>query len=378
MRSLIAAQERCEAFLPGLLNALHEVPLATLEQPGGVGLDLFRKFGGSALLIPKTYGGLGANPFDALQVQRAIGAASPSLAVATAMHHFSVATIFTLADSLKSSGLEWALLEGIADQRLLVASAFAEGQPGRAVLDAAMVGVPTQGGVLVTGSKKPCSMARSMDLLSASAVVQHSDGSRHKAVLLLPANTPGISVHDFWGSSILAGAESDEVRLTDVFVDESLLVPVEEDAEGRLDELQTVGFIWFEMLIAAGYLGMASWLVERTLARKQVSEGARSELTIRLESATRLLESIAYQIQEGQNDNPSLAQTVATRYAAEDAITEAAQQSTSMLGGLAFISEPDISYYTSACQCVRFHPPSRDRSHRGLLDSASGQVFTLR
>lgn len=132
MRSLDAAREICESYLPGLLKNLDDIPLADLEKPESPGLTHFRTAKGPGLVIPKEYQGAGADPLQALAVVRAIGAVSPSLAVATTMHHFSVATLFTLADSIKSSGMEWALLEGIAEQNLLVASGFAEGSPRRA------------------------------------------------------------------------------------------------------------------------------------------------------------------------------------------------------------------------------------------------------
>ncbi|MCE0444997.1 acyl-CoA/acyl-ACP dehydrogenase [Streptomyces tricolor] len=202
---------------------------------------------------------------------RAIGAAAPSLAVASTMHHFSVATIFTLAESLRSSGVEWALLEGIATQNLLVSSGFAEGNPGQ--------GIPlpdgqrhrADGGIVVNGAKRPCSMSRSMNLLSASVAVPARRAGAETVLMLLPAETPGVSVHPFWKSDVLAGAESDEVRLTDVFVDERLLVPTEIGERGQIDELQTIGFMWFEMLITSCYLGMASALVEKAFASKRIT-----------------------------------------------------------------------------------------------------------
>ncbi|URN13531.1 hypothetical protein LUW77_25075 [Streptomyces radiopugnans] len=122
---------------------------------------------------------------------RAIGAAAPSLAVASTMHHFSVATIFTLAESLRSSGVEWALLEGIATQNLLVSSGFAEGNPGQGILSPTVSGVRVDGGIVVNGSKLPCSMSRSMDLLSASIAVPREDGGQETVLMLLLKGDPG-------------------------------------------------------------------------------------------------------------------------------------------------------------------------------------------
>ncbi|RDI68141.1 acyl-CoA dehydrogenase family protein [Nocardia pseudobrasiliensis] len=378
MRSLEYADALCESHLPGLLDELSQLPLADLERPGSPALDMFRKHRGPALLIPREYGGMGVGPVEAVHVMRAIGARSPSLAVASAMHHFSVATIFTLADSLRSSGLEWALLEGVADQNLLIASAFAEGNPGQGILTPAVNGRRTEGGIVVSGSKRPCSLARSMDLLSASAAVVGESGEREGVVVLLPAATPGISIHPFWSTDILAGAESDEVRLTDVFVDEKLVMPATVGGQGELDELQTVGFIWFEMIIASCYLGMASALVDRALAKPTLSRERAAEMGIRLETATALLEGIGRLLVETDTDNAAFAKVTIARYGAEDAIIDAANQAVAALGGISFISSPETAYFASACQCLRFHPPSRTTSHEAIAASLSGDVFRIK
>lgn len=377
MRTLDEAREVCETHLPGLLGKLADIPPADLEKPGNPGLKLFKAAGGPALVIPKNYEGLGVSPLEAIQVTRAIGAASPSLAVASTMHHFSVATIFTLADSLRSSGLEWALLEGIASQNLLVSSGFAEGNPGQGILSPTVGGVRKDGGIVVNGSKKPCSMSASMDLLSASVSVPKEGGGTENVAMLIPADTPGVTVHPFWRSNVLGGAESDEVRLTDVFVDERLLVPTEFGARGEVDELQTVGFMWFEMLITASYLGMASALVDRAFDGKKVALEVKADLGVRLETATLLLEGVARQLIAKESDNAALTKAMVARYGAQEAITDAAAKAVEALGGMAFISSPEVAYLIAACQCVNFHPPSRTATRRALAENFTGDVLRI-
>lgn len=375
MRTLDEAREVCETYLPGLLSKLSDIPLTELEKPGNPGLELFKASGGPALVIPESYSGAGATPLEAIQVTRAIGAAAPSLAVASTMHHFSVATIFTLAESLRSSGVEWALLEGVATQNLLVSSGFAEGNPGQGILSPTVGGVRKDGGIVVNGSKRPCSMSRSMDLLSASVSVPGADGGSETVLMLVPADTPGVSVHPFWGSGVLAGAESDEVRLTDVFVDDRLLVPTEVGERGELDELQTVGFMWFEMLITSCYLGMASALVERAFALKKLGPELVADLGVRIETAALLLEGIARQLTAKEGDNTALTKAMIARYGAQEAIVDAARKSVEALGGMAYIASPDVAYLAAACHCVSFHPPSRSSTNQALAANFAGDVL---
>lgn len=378
MRTLDDARVTCERYLPGLLDQLSAIPLLDLEQPGNPAIAMFRECTGPALVIPRQYEGHGATALEAIRVNRAIGAAAPSLSVASTMHHFSVASIFTLAESLRSSGVEWALLEGIATQNLLVSSAFAEGNPGQGILTPLVMGARKDGGIVVNGSKRPCSLSRSMDLLSASVSVPAADGGSELMLMLVPKATPGVTVHPFWGSNVLAGAESDEVRLTDVFVDDRLLVPTRFGERGELDELQTVGFMWFEMLITSCYLGMASALVERALASRKLGPVTAADLGIRLESGAVLLERIATQLMAGESDHAALAKTMMARYGAQDAIRDAAQAAVEALGGVAYISSPEVAYLMAACQCVAFHPPSRLSMSQELAAYLDGDILRMK
>lgn len=376
MRTLDTAREACESFLPGLLSDLTATPLEELEAPGNPGIAAFRSRGGPALVIPKVYRGLGASPLEAIQAVRAIGAHSPSTAVATTMHHFSVATLFALADSVKNSGMEWALLEGIAEQNLLVASGFAEGRPGQGILSPTMSGVPVPGGYTVSGSKRPCSLSVSMDLLTASAALP-ADGGTEMAVLLIPKDTPGIEVHPFWTTWALAGAESDEVRLTDVFVDEQLMMRSEGAEQGELDELQTVGFIWFELLISASYLGMASALVEHVLTRGPGHAAERAAVASQLETAWLLIECIARMVMDSELSNDALGKTLIARYGAQDALGGAVRGAVELLGGMAFVRNRQTAYLAAVTHALAFHPPSRSSVALPLLDYFAGHTLKL-
>ncbi|MER6159606.1 acyl-CoA dehydrogenase family protein [Streptomyces sp. NPDC001868] len=377
MRSLNADRRICEEFLPGLLGELDKVPLTDLEKPGSPAVDHFRAHGGPALVIPKTYAGSGATPLQAVAVTRALAAAAPSLAVATTMHHFSVATLFSLADSLQSGGVEWALLEGIVEQRLLVASGFAEGRPGRGILSPTVEARPAEKGYRINGSKKPCSLSRSMDLLTASAALPNEDGTSDMAVLLVPRQVEGLTVEPFWSSWALAGAESDEVRMKDVLVDEQQVMRTELGEAGELDELQTVGFIWFELLITASYVGMAGALVERVLARGRGTNTERAELLTRYETASLLTEGTARMIMDEAVGNQGLGRALVARYGAQDAIRDVVGRAVELLGGMAFIGSGDIAYLAAASHGLAFHPPSRSAFTDPFLDHVAGRPLRL-
>lgn len=359
-----------EDLIPGLDRTLASSPLQTWETPGNPGIEEFRKAGGPALLVPAEHGGKGADLLTAVRVQRAVGARSPSLAVATTMHHFSTASLVETA--AHGNGMEWLLLAAIAQENLLLASGFAEGRTGQGILDPAISARVEGDKVWLTGSKKPCSLAWSMNLLTTSVALPDEDGTLRLAVAVVPADAPGLERRSFWKSPVLAGAESDEVVLSDAEVPADLLVRTDVTADGELDRINTVGFVWFEALMTASYLGAASALVERTLANTRTAPAVRAQAVTAVESVALMLEGLAVDTAGGPIGEDVLARALVCRYAAQDAISRVLELCVEALGGMAFVSSGDIAYLNSACRALAFHPPSRARMAEPLAAYFSG------
>jgi alkylation response protein AidB-like acyl-CoA dehydrogenase len=363
-------------LLPGLDEYLAGQPLRALEQPGGTALSAFRRAGGPGLLVSTEYGGVGATPVEAVRVQRAIGSRSPSLAVATTMHHFSMASLVVISEI--SNGFEWMLMEGIAREAKLIASGFAEGNPDRSILAPTMTVVPADGGVRVSGVKKPCSLSRSMDLLTASVLVPRLDGPGEQlAVAMIPADSPGVSVTPFWNTFALAGAESDQVDLVDVFVPDELLVRTDTAPGQALDAVQIAGFLWFELLMTASYLGAVSALVERVVDRVGVPDLEKIRLVGDTEAAMAAVETVAGRLGEGCRDSVTLAESLYVRYAAQDTIARVAPHAVELLGGMRFIGSDEVAYLSAAGNGLTLHPPSRTRMAGPLAAQLSGGPLTI-
>ncbi|MFJ4785217.1 acyl-CoA dehydrogenase [Streptomyces sp. NPDC088794] len=377
MRGMDTAREALDTLLPGLAPTLSDVPLQVLESPGGPGLDAFRKSGGPGLLVPGAYGGAGAGALRATRVSRALGALSPSLGVATAMHNFSVASLVALVASADASGLEWMLIEGIARDRLLVASAFAEGRPGAGILDSAVKARPAEGGWLVSGSKKPCSLSQSMDLITASVALTGADGTTELGVALVPTASPGITRRPFWGAPFLAGAESDEVVLTDVHVPTELMLRPQVELGTGLDTLQTIGFVWFELLVTSVYTGAVARLAESALDAGKGSATDRAAVLTQVEAAIALAENTARVVDAGPVGNDELAMVLTARYAVQELLVSAADRAAELLGGLAFATSCDIGHLLAVSRALAFHPPSRGSSAQALLDHHAGAPLRL-
>jgi alkylation response protein AidB-like acyl-CoA dehydrogenase len=360
MKLLRAERDTLDGFLPGLDKYLSEIPLLELERPGSGALAKFRELGGPALLVPAEYEGKGASLLDAVRIQRAVGSRSPSLAVATTMHHFSVASLVELTAA--GNGFEWAMLMAIAENSWLLSSGFAEGKPGQHILTPTMRGVPADGGITVSGVKKPCSLTWSMNLMSASVAVADpgtgpGSGRDRLAVVLIPADSPGIDRAPFWQTTALAAAESDQVTLTEVFVPEALIF-YPQDSES-MDPIQARGFVWFELLISASYLGAATNLAERAIERGRGSDEDRAGLAIELEAMAAALEQAAAFAATTDDNDALLARALYARFATERATERVAMSAAAALGGMSFIESPEVAYLLGAIRALAFHPPSR-------------------
>lgn len=362
-----------EGFLPGLDAQLASIPLADMEARNSPVIELFREAGGAGLVVPQDFKGHGASPSATIRVQRAIGSRSPSLAVATTMHHFSTASLIEF--QRVESGFEWLLLQAIAEQGRLLASGFAEGAHGQGVFSPTMRARREDGKFLVSGTKKPCSLSRSMDVLTASvAVAGEAPGAEPQfAIALVPAGSPGLEVSDFWASSVLAGAQSDAVTLSDVSVEPSLVIGID-----NVDAVQTASFLWFELLITASYIGMASSLVERVIAAERGDRTHRIAMVADLEAAMASLVAIAHRMEQGERTESLLVQALLHRYAAQDAISRSVTSAVEQLGGTAFIGGEDVSYFASASRALAFHPPQRQSAgSRAILATLAGAPLKI-
>ncbi|MFI5533068.1 acyl-CoA dehydrogenase [Kitasatospora sp. NPDC051853] len=365
-----------ETHLPGLDAALAAQPLERLESAPSPAIGAFRACGGPGLLVPRALGGKGAGALAAVRLQRAVGARCPSLAVATTMHHFSVAG---LVRSAAPGGAEERLLASIAADGLLLASGFAEGRAGQNILKPHITAQRRGDKVVLNGSKMPCSLSRSMDLLTASVLLADEDGVERLAVALVPAGTPGVEVRPFWRNPVLAGAESEQVVLTEVEVDREQVLLTEVTADAVPDDLNTAGFLWFELLLTAGYLGVASALVERVLTRPGGPPEDPAVHLVEVEAATLAVEAVARAVDDEDQpwDDGLLLAALTARYAAEDAIARSTRGCLSALGGMAFVGSGEGGYLASAAGALGFHPPARSRMAGPLREYLGGRPLRI-
>lgn len=361
-----------ESLAPGLLAKLDAIPFSQKESRGNPTLEIFRRANATSLIIPEDYGGMGARPVEAIRFQRAIAASAPSLALATNMHHFTVALLTEFA--VNSTQLRY-LLRNTAGSSLYLASGFGEGSTAQSTLAPKMVAQRCDAGYLLNGSKKPCSLSHSMDVLTTSVAIHCPNCGPRFGVAIVPANTNGLTVRNFWSSPILAGAESEEVILHDVFVaSQNMFLPGDEIDYAAM---QAGSFIWFQLLTTSCYLGIGSALMIQLIESGKGASQDRMEVACELEGAMSMLEGVAYEFQNGERNEALVTRSLFVRYAVQQALVRMASHAAEMLGGIAFMKSENIAYLISAVRCLAYHPPSRSAVSVSLDNYLSGEAFTF-
>lgn len=364
-----------ERHAPGLDQELAAIGLEKLETPDPHLLPgLIKKYQLPGLLVAEELGGAGCSPYDLLRLQRAIAARAPSMGVMLTMHHFTISFCNMLTGVMPAIA---GLLGGAARDNMLVASGFAEGRFGAGILDSTMMLSATEGGYRINGSKKPCTMAHCMDILTAGVAQVGADGERRTGMAVLFANQPGMQAKAFWNNPVLAAADCHELQLTDVFVPhDHVLIAEDDDDEKRMAVAtgELIGLCWFEIIASATYLGVASGLAERALANVNLDSHEIALLASELDTALCALDGAVRMMEVGPFDESLLPRVLAVRFAVQRTIERSAMHAAELVGGLGFIRDSEVSTLLAASRCLAFHPISRKAAEPILAGYFAGRV----
>lgn len=367
MKFLARELEVMEAVLPGLEGALAAAPFEKIEGSDRWAVERFVAAGGVALAAPTEAGGKACSALTLTRLQRAVGARAPSLAVASTMHHYKVKTL-----NLMLEGERRSFLSRMIEQRWLIASCGAEGFRSKSLFEPTMRAQKVAGGLLLTGSKKPCSLIWSMGVLSM--MVRADDGKLYNA--LIPVDQLQMERRMFWNSPVLAATESDEVVLQEAFVADAMLFEL-----GSLDAaapFTLAAFLWFELLISASYLGIASRLAEYPILENLGSSHSRASLGIELETAMAALECIAHGIDDGRESDAALLERLLyVRYGVQATLGRASSLAAELSGGGAFLRDGEIAMVLAATKGLSYHAPSREGISDKLAENLRGGQLPL-
>jgi alkylation response protein AidB-like acyl-CoA dehydrogenase len=136
-------------------------------------------------------------------------------------------------------------------------------------------------------------------------------------------------------------------------------------------------FIWFELLVSAAYLGIASSLIERTLVNKKGVSSERVALATEVEGGMSALQGLACSMMNGEKGDSVVAQALFVRFLVQNIIERITTRAAEILGGMAFITSPEVAYLLASARALAFHPPSRLSVVSGLDNYLFGEPLQI-
>jgi alkylation response protein AidB-like acyl-CoA dehydrogenase len=216
-----------------------------------------------ALTVPTQFGGLGANLADFAAYQLELAGADGATALVLAMHHMLVGGE---AEAASWPTAEWQeLCHAAVSRGALVNSAATEpgagtpsqaGLPGTTATPAGAAPAEPGNAWVLNGRKAYTTGAPFLSFIRVSARVDPPAGDPYGARFLVRLPSPGVGLEDSWHPAALAAAGNQDVILTDA--------PAEflYREQGRGCE----GTVWFQVAVAATYLGIGVRAHEEVVA----------------------------------------------------------------------------------------------------------------
>lgn len=388
-----------ETIWPPTDNLLSEDVLASVAEQaaaadeGGIvsmsAVDRLRSAGYFGLPVPVDLQGGGAGLIECAAVQRRLSMADPALAIALNMHLFSLG--MAVEHWLRRHDSCGLLLEAIAAQHRIVASAFAEPGLGGSLLRSTAKARRTAGGYLVTGVKSPCSLAAYCDLVCFQMQAEPAE-PQGLMMAAIPSKMQGVRVERTWDSLGMRASGSDTLLLEECFVPDELVFHRSEPGVND-DEVFAAGLVWFCVTTTATYLGLVEAAVDAAsddLHRSTLSHigSARAQLpsvqgqlgeliapTLGLEAACA---AVAERLDSRRHDPRSLVPVaLAIKHAAVDACSRAVEGSAELVGGKSYARTGILARLWRDVQAVRFHPPTRLATRQILGKWTLGLPFSF-
>lgn len=348
-------------------------------QPSADSLRVLKELHWPGLPVPEVFHGGGAGLLRCCAAQRALGGADPALAIAVNMHLFSIGLM--VEHWRRRTDTSWLLMEAIATQDRLLASAFAEPNLGGSVTRSTLTAERVPGGWRVSGRKRPCSLAGEADLVCLQ--VQTAPGATERdevLVALLPTNAPGLSVVRDWDAMGMRGSGSNTLVLDECVIPDELVF-YQAPAGDEEDDVLAAGVIWFALTSTACYLGLANAALAagrdllRT-ARIGHLGATRAELpsyqAILGDPVAHLLTleagcvAVASAMDAGGDPNDLLAAALAVKQQASTVVPDLVAAVAEACGGMSYGRSTPLERLWRDAQAIRFHPPTSPATRQFL------------
>lgn len=338
------------------------------------------------LSVPKELGGYGAGLAEIAPVLERLAMGDGATALAVTMHISPLGQWASVWRRTGNPRLE-ELLRQAADGSLIWASVTSEMGLRNDMTDSRTSAVKVPGGFRLTGRKSFATNTAVATHCSTTARYEDAEGGPRLMLCQIALDQPGVKIHQTWNTMGMRGTQSNDLELTDVFVEESKVVhslPV-----GHLDArvLETV-WAWAMPTFSAVYTGVAAGALEWTVrqlgkgpkAQDAVIQDAIGECQILIETSRALIyrhvDEVSSRRLFEQDVQASVARCALVKYVASNNAVKVLQRLVDVIGGASYTKALPFERMWRDVQASTFMPMG-NLAARKLIGASTLGVATL-
>jgi alkylation response protein AidB-like acyl-CoA dehydrogenase len=359
-------------------------------------IDSLRHAGYFAAPVPDELGGLGVSSVhDVIVASGRLARGDASVAIGVNMHLVVVLSLgrrWRMARAAGNARRERAFagsLRRIASDGIVMAAAMSE--RGQDLTRPVTEAVRTDGGWRIDGHKIFCTMAPAATILLTSVRFADDDGIERYAYVEIPADAPGVRIHDDWDALGMRASGSHSVTFDGVELPPAAL-------RGGFPTGRPVPYLERNLpsglFHASASLGIAEAAFARAARPDRINGDARApmlvaESAIDLTASRATISRAAALIDEHQAANPTadgtddeitalFAEGQAAKTFVNEAATRVVDRALALSGGAGYLNgSPLARAYRDVRAGAFMHPLGANRAYDFLADVALGRPHEL-
>jgi alkylation response protein AidB-like acyl-CoA dehydrogenase len=308
MKMILTPRQREIWELAGRLADTFAERAQTFDRENRFPFENYEELSGSGYLrltVPEELGGLGASLYETVLAQERLAQGDGSTALAVNMHVSPIGQWAGIWRETKDTGLEQ-LLRDVAAGKVVWASLTSEPGVQNTMSNSNTMVERVDGGWKANGYKIFCTNSEVATHFSFNTRWEEAPGGPRVMVFRTAKDAPGLEFVRTWDTLGMRGTQSNDLKITDLFVPDDALVhslPVDH-LDARVLKTQ---YVWGVATFGAVYLGVAAGAIE--WAREVVKKRGRhvdplvqehfAKMEILLESARAVLKYHADTVDDG-------------------------------------------------------------------------------
>ena len=209
--------------------------------------------GYTALVLPESHGGLGADLVDFCLCQERLAQGCGATALAINMHLFGLGSMVDRGDITRPEAQGF--LNAMGRQRQIMGGGLTEPETGGNWGLFLTRAVKEGDSYVINGRKAFTSLSPVIDLFMVLVTIQDPDAGLLGGTFLIPKGTPGLQIVENWNAMGMRATASHDLIITDCRVPLDHAVRIRPVGEILPEDINL--FAWFTLSVAAIYTGVA-------------------------------------------------------------------------------------------------------------------------